>query len=123
LLYGQGEFVTKHHAIVVSAEGPRGDAILAEPSVQHIADAKRGLVPSFSTTAEGEAMIETFTVIYDRDGAASHGVVIARMQRGERVLARVTEDISRLTNLGSTPIGAAGEVALKDAELAWAFHK
>ena len=43
------------------------------------------------------ARIETFTVIYDREGAPSHGVVIARMHGGERVLARVVagDEIAR----------------------------
>jgi acetyl-CoA C-acetyltransferase len=121
LLYGQGEFVTKHHAIVVSPEPPRDDSILADPSAQHTADANRGPVPEFSETAEGDATIETFTVIYDREGAPSHGVVIARMQTGERVLARVTEDIARLTKLAHSPIGAAGRTAFENDELCWAF--
>jgi acetyl-CoA acetyltransferase len=122
LLYGQGEFVTKHHAIVVSPEPPRGGAILADPSVQHIADANRGPVPPFSTTAEGDATIETFTVIYDREGAASHGVVIARMGSGERVLARVTEEIPRLTDLGGSQIGSAGKTAVNSDELTWTYE-
>ena len=121
LLYGQGEFVTKHHAIVVSPEPPVTSAILAEPSVQHIADANRGPVPVFSTTAEGGATIETFTVIYDREGAPSHGVVIARMAAGERVLARVSEHIPRLTDMKHSPVCAAGTTALQGGELLWAF--
>ena len=125
LLYGQGEFVTKHHAIVVSSTPPRDDAILWPASVQDAATAKRGRVPSFSTHAEGAAELETFTVIYDREGAASHGVVIARLRSGERVLARLPGnnggEIERLTNLQHSPIGAAGTIRQQADELHWAF--
>jgi acetyl-CoA acetyltransferase len=69
LLYGQGEFVTKHHALVVSADPPRNGALLAPASVQAEADAARGPVPPFATEAAGDATLETFTIIYDRDGA------------------------------------------------------
>lgn len=126
LLYGQGEFVTKHHALVVSAAPPRDDAILAEASVQAAADTARGPVPAFSTTATGPAQLESFTVIYDREGAPSHGVVIARLGEGPRVLARLpAEDaagIARLTDLATSPVGAAGHVWAEGEEaLAWRF--
>ena len=39
--------------------------------------------------AEGEATIETFTVLHDRDGAPHHGVVILRTADGRRTLGRV----------------------------------
>jgi acetyl-CoA C-acetyltransferase len=121
LLYGQGEFVTKHHAVVVSSNAPHDDAILRDASVQHVADAARGPVPVFSTSATGEATMETFTIIYDREGAASHGVAIARMHSGERVLARVTEDIPLLGHPERSPIGGAGNIALRHDELSWTF--
>ena len=123
LLYGQGEFVTKHHALVVSAGPPAHPRILDAPSVQAAADQARGKVPAFSTTATGPASLETFTVIYDREGAPSHGAVIARLRGGERVLARAPEAdaIACLTDLTRTPIGAAGEVRPGSDELVWHF--
>jgi acetyl-CoA acetyltransferase len=121
LLYGQGEFVTKHHALMVSAAPPAHARILDAPSVQGAADQARGPVPAFSTNAVGPASLETFTVIYDREGAPSHGAVIARVAGGARVLARATEGIARLTDLAQTPIGLAGEVRASADELTWAF--
>ncbi len=88
------------------------------------ADRARGPVPVFSTTAEGEAALESFTVIYDREGAPSHGAVIARVG-AERVLARVPADdddgIARLTDLTVSPIGATGHITAAGDELRWAF--
>ncbi len=122
LLYGQGEFVTKHHALVVSRAPAAHARILADESVQADADAARGPVPAFSTEAEGDAVLETFTVIYDREGAPSHGAAIARVGPA-RVLARVTEadEIAALTDLARSPIGSAGRVRAGDGELLWRF--
>lgn len=127
LLYGQGEFVTKHHAVVVSTTGPgpgTAAALSRDPSVQATADAARGLVPTFSTDATGPATLETFTVIFDREGAASHGAVIARLG-DTRVLARVRGEheaaIARLTNLDASPVGAHGVVHATGDELRWEF--
>jgi acetyl-CoA C-acetyltransferase len=123
LLYGQGEFVTKHHALVVSATAPRDDGILADASVQAEADRARGAVPVFSTSETGPARLESFTVIYDREGAPSHGVVIARTQAGPRVLARVpAADIGPLTDMAVSPVGAAGRVHAVADELTWEFR-
>lgn len=45
LLYGQGEYVTKHHAIVLAARPPERDQLTENYSVQADADARRGPVP------------------------------------------------------------------------------
>jgi acetyl-CoA C-acetyltransferase len=122
LLYGQGEFVTKHHALVVSSHPDTRATIQQPASVQQQADAARGAVPDFSTTATGKATLETFTVIYDREGAPSHGAVIARVGCA-RVLARVPGDeaIARLTDMGASPIDVAGMVQNAGDELVWSF--
>ena len=125
LLYGQGEFVTKHHGLVVSTTPDEGDRVLSPASVQAEADSKRGPVPEFSTTGVGDAKLETFTVIYDRDGAPSHGAAIARLDSGQRVLARVpgAEEaaIARLTDMAASPIGSGGRVAAAADDLVWEF--
>ena len=90
LLYGQGEFVTKHHGLVLADRpAPDGARALEDVSVQAVADARRGPVPAFVETATGPAILETHTVLYDRDGAPTHGVAIVRTQDGARALARV----------------------------------
>ncbi|MBO9708999.1 MAG: acetyl-CoA acetyltransferase [Caulobacter sp.] len=117
LLYGQGEFVTKHHALVLSDRpAPQGGRSLAAISVQDQADAQRGPVPAFVETAEGPATLETHTVLYDREGAPSHGVAIVRTTDGARALARVPasdmETLAALTASDAFAIGRTG--ALRD---------
>jgi acetyl-CoA C-acetyltransferase len=121
LLYGQGEYVTKHHALVLgSTPSPVG---LPQPEycVQAAADARRGTVPGLLTTYSGNAALETFTVIYGRDGGVTHGIAIARTPGGERLMARVRPDdatsLQVLTDLDRSPIGRKGVVCVDEDEL------
>ncbi len=123
LLYGQGEFVTKHHALVLSSQ-QSPHPLSRDNSVQSEADRRRGPVPNLLTEASGPASVETFTVIYDRKGMVEHGVVILRTLDGSRTLARVpasdTRTIERLTSLDQSPIGEAGEISkAQDGILEW----
>jgi acetyl-CoA acetyltransferase len=124
LLYGQGEFVTKHHAVVLASRPPRVPRLPQDYSVQAEADSRRGPVPEFTETAEAAAAIETHTVLHDRDGRPHHGVVILRLADGRRALARVpasdAETIALLKRPDRTPIGTPGIVApTADGILEW----
>jgi acetyl-CoA C-acetyltransferase len=123
LLYGQGGFVTKHHALVLSRDAPRGP-LAQDTSVQAEADRRRGEVPEFVTEAGGQGEVETFTVIYGRNGDAEHGVVMLRTPDNKRTLARVpareSATLAHLTNLDRTPVGSRGEiVSAEDGILEW----
>lgn len=114
LLYGQGGFVTKHHALVLSPDKP-AEALSETTSVQAIADKDRGTAPTFNPEAAGKAKVESFTVIYDRDGEVKHGVVILRNDANERTLARVPANdkttLARLLDLDRSPIGTVGAIS------------
>lgn len=114
LLYGQGEFVTKHHALVLANAPPSENRLIAEYSVQARADRAYGAVPTLTLDYEGPATIETFTIVYGRDGQAEYGAIIGRTPQGHRLMARVPADDARtlamLTALDATPIGRAGNI-------------
>jgi acetyl-CoA C-acetyltransferase len=123
LLYGQGGFVTKHHALVLSREAP-GHALAQDTSVQSEADRHRGKVPEFVTEASGRGKVESFTVLYGRSGEVEHGVVMLRTGRDDRALARVPASdgatLAHLTNLDRTPVGSTGELTTAaDGVLEW----
>jgi acetyl-CoA C-acetyltransferase len=115
LLYGQGGFVTKHHALVLSREAPR-EALRQDTSVQAISDAHKRAVPEFVTESAGKGAVESFTVIYRPNGAIEHGVVMLRTEQDARTLARVpatdSATISYLLNPDRTPVGSRGEIAM-----------
>jgi len=119
LLYGQGEFVTKHHAIVLS-RAPRAAPDFAR-SVQAEADARRGPVPPTVLDAEGAATLETFTVLHDRTGEPTHGAAIVRLPDGGRSLARVGDaaTIALLRGPDRTPIGRRGRLRTAGEILEW----
>lgn len=127
LLYGQGEFVTKHHALVLGGEPLVQMQFSENHSVQLSADRRRTAVPKFAVTAEGEAHLETFTVLYDRNGEPRHGVAIVRTSDERRAIARVPrQDSSTLSVLLSTersPVGAKGLLSLNtDQLLRWSVQ-
>jgi acetyl-CoA C-acetyltransferase len=123
LLYGQGGFVTKHHALVLSRQAPQ-EALAQDTSVQAEADRNRGVVPPFVTEARGKGAVESFTVIYSRHGDVEHGVVMLRTSDSSRALARVpardSQTLAHLTNMDHTPVGSSGDiVSTDDGILEW----
>lgn len=117
LLYGQGGFVTKHHALVVSRTQPR-DALKQDTSVQAVADRNKRVVPEFVTAADGKGKVESFTVIYRGKGEVEHGVVMLRTEQDHRTLARIpASDAATLAHLQSmdrTPVGSLGAITMAD---------
>ncbi len=115
LIYGQGGYVNKHHALIVSTNPPPAP-MATDYSVQAIADAARGPVPTLAENYTGPVQIETYTVTYARDGGPLSGIVIARTPDGARVMARTpAEDhatIEALTSMSKSAIGAGGYVQI-----------
>jgi acetyl-CoA C-acetyltransferase len=117
LLYGQGGFVTKHHALVLSRRAPLAP-LAPETSVQSEADRHRGAVPDFVTEASGKGTVESFTAIYGRNNEIEHGVVMLRTSANARALARVPandrQTLAHLLNMDRTPVGSSGNVVTAD---------
>lgn len=122
LLYGQGEYVTKHHAIVLGSSP--GGLPETDYSVQDIADRARGGAPALDWEHRGPATLETFTVLHQRNGAVAHGIAIARTPSGARLMAKIegtdAATLQRIEDWNRTPIGETGMVdALPDGLLRW----
>ena len=123
LLYGQGGFVTKHHALVLSRQPPQAP-LAQDTSVQAEADRHRGAVPEFVTEAKGCGAVESFTVLYGRNGEVEHAVVMLRTKDHARALARVPAQdgatLAHLLNMDKTPVGSSGDiVSADDGVLEW----
>ena len=121
LLYGQGEFVTKHHALVVARNAP-GDSLDTQYSLQTEVDRRHGPVPPLAKDYKGRATLETFTVVYDHAGEPLHGTVIARAAE-QRIMARVPasdrQTLAALTHPEKTPVGLTGDVFAEGPLLQW----
>jgi len=117
LLYGQGEFVTKHHALMLSSARP--DRLLDQDySVADDAEKRRGTVPPTVLPAGGTATLETATILYRRDGTADHGVVILRTEDGARTMAAVAPDdratLAAIVDPDRYPVGREGVLTPAD---------
>lgn len=115
LLYGQGEFVTKHHALVLSSM--RADCALDQDySVASDAEKRRGTVPPIVNPANGTATLETATILYRRDGTVDHGVVILRTKDGARTMAAVAPDdrasLAMITDPDRFPVRRGGTISV-----------
>jgi acetyl-CoA C-acetyltransferase len=123
LLYGQGGFVTKHHALVLSRQAPP-TPLAQQTSVQSEADRHRGVVPAFVTEAGGNGQIESFTALYGRANDIEQGVVMLRTRENSRALARVPahdrRTLAHLLDMDRSPVGSSGEIVRgEDGILEW----
>jgi acetyl-CoA C-acetyltransferase len=106
LLYGQGGFVTKHHALVL---GGAADGVLVTRDRQAEADARRGPPPPLIDDRTGEAKVETHTVVFGPGGTPDYGAVVLRLPDGARTMARVpADDTGTLTVLMDPSRSAVG---------------
>ena len=118
LLYGQGGFVTKHHALVLSRQAPT-EALAQDTSVQAEADRSNAArCRSSSPRLQGKGKVESFTVIYGRNGEVEHGVVMLRTADNARTLARVpagdSATLAHLMNMERTPVGSIGDIVMAE---------
>ena len=116
LLFANGGYATNNHTIVLSREPFPLDVVRSDFDFQSEADAAREPVPELDETYIGPGTIETYTVLYERDGRPKFGVVVGRGPAGQRFLAKVPPSdeaaIDFLTDGKSEPVGSSGVAAL-----------
>ena len=65
--------------------------------------------------ADGAARVESYTVLYERDGTPVRGVIVGRTDAGQRFLANTFEDRELLEGLvAEEAVGRPGRVAHLD---------
>lgn len=121
LLYGQGGHMSTHHALVLGAKPSPGDFLTED----YQAKVERKAGPTVELDYRGPAEIETFTILYDRAGAATHGAIVARTPGGARTIARVepqADVIARLEDPVRSPVGERGVIdADAEGRFVWRF--
>lgn len=123
LLFANGGFATHNHAIVLASRPLPNAGQAHDVDCQPEADAARGPIPALIQDYAGPAVIETYTVFYQRDGSPRAGVIVARTPAGQRTLAKVPGDdattIAFLTDGLSEPVGVAGKIVRHAADMIW----
>ena len=128
LLFGNGGLCTHNHSIVLSREPPPPGALPWTFDFQGEADAARGPIPPFAEDYTGPGRIETYTVLYERDGRPRFGVIVGRSPDGDRFFAKVLPDdaagIAFLTDGAVEAVGTAGQaVAGEGGDVIWRISK
>lgn len=125
LLFANGGYATHNHAIVVASEPLDAACRPHDFDVQPEAEARRRPAPPLAPDHAGPAVIETYTVFYDRSGAPTAGVVVARTPTGTRTLAAVpvedAEAIAFLTDGRAEPVGYPGTITRDNDRSIWRF--
>ena len=119
LLFANGGLATLNHSIVLSRAALPADIFPQNFDFQGEADALRGATPPVQEDYLGPATVETYTVLYDREGSAQQGAIIGRAPNGARFIAKVpaadAAAIRWLTSGEQEPVGMPG-TAVKGAD-------
>ena len=117
LVYGQGEFVTKHHALMLRGGARPWPGEVHVPD-RAVAQVEPAVVPPIATEASGPLRVETCTVLFDRDGLPTRGVVVGRTSDQARTLARVPASDQRslgsLMRMDRSPVGRTATLRKAD---------
>jgi acetyl-CoA C-acetyltransferase len=112
LLFANGGIATHNHSMVLGRRPFAANIFPQNFDYQSEADSLRGAAPPVQEDYAGPATVETYTVIYDREGAPEQGAIVARAATGARFIAKVpgsdTATIEWLTSGEQEPVGAAG---------------
>ena len=115
LVTGNGWYLTKHAASVWSSEPPSGDDLPgtahSEP-MEH--ERERAPVPVVEA-ASGRGAVETYTVIYGRDGSPERGIVLGRQEDGQRFIANTSTDSATIAQFTEREgVGLTGSLTSRD---------
>ena len=86
LVTANGWYLTKHSAGVYSTDPPRREWQRTDPKLDQ-AQIDAEPQPAFADAPSGDATVETYTVLFDREGAPERGIVIGRTADDARFIA------------------------------------
>lgn len=123
LIVANGGYATHSHSLVFTRHPVPAGTFPQDYDVQAEADRRRGTVPELLEEYEGEGVIETFTIPFDRSGGPRHATVVARTPDGARFLAHVPRDDSAMLAFLMTeegqPVGSAGHAVKAGDRIVW----
>ncbi|MBI5285893.1 MAG: acetyl-CoA acetyltransferase [Chloroflexi bacterium] len=117
LVTANGWYVTKHSTGIYSTEPPTGEWARTSPKVDQAAiDAEPH--PPHTDAPDGDATVETYTVLFGREGTPERGIVIGQLGSGERFIANTPADRATLESMTKHEmVGAKGRASAGDGGL------
>jgi acetyl-CoA C-acetyltransferase len=117
LVTGLGWFATKHSAGVYSGRPPTGEWRRTDPAIDQ-AKVDADVSPPSTAEPNGPATVETYTVVFGREGEPETGIVIGRLGDGTRFIANTPPDAALLESITREEfIGSKGQVSHDAATL------
>jgi acetyl-CoA C-acetyltransferase len=109
LVTANGNYITKQSAGIYSTEPTSKPFAPKNPSIyQNEINSQKG--PPFIEFANGNGIIETYTIMHDRSGP-TFGILFGRLQNGSRFIANTPDDNSLMSNMTLEDyLGASGIV-------------
>jgi len=109
LITANGNYITKQSAGIYSTEPIDKQFSPKNPSIyQAEINSKKG--PSFTEFVSGNAVIETYTIIHDREGP-SFGIIFGRLEDDSRFIANTPKDIDLMLKMTTEDfLGVSGNV-------------
>lgn len=110
LILANGGVATYQHAVVLSASPRKTPYPAKNPLPPVITDVE---IPALEAVAEGDAVIETYTVDFDRQSKPSRGHIVGRLSKsGKRFIANHGDDstLQQLASFTKDPVGRSGVV-------------
>ncbi|KAH6722885.1 hypothetical protein BKA61DRAFT_533552 [Leptodontidium sp. MPI-SDFR-AT-0119] len=116
LVLANGGMVTYQYVVCLSSQPRTSPYPDRNPLPEFLKD---GPVPEVVEKAEGEAIIETYTVEFERDGTPRRGHIVGRLKsNGHRFLANHGDDMTlqQLSSTSKEPVGRSGWVVAGEDE-------
>jgi len=114
LVTGNGWYLTKHAALVLASAPREGDDIGpgAAPRGASIPGDTASTAP-----VEGRGVLETYTVVFDREGAPARGIAIGRTEADRRFVANTPDERAFLEDFVAVEnVGRPGRVRVVDGQ-------
>jgi acetyl-CoA C-acetyltransferase len=123
LLFANGGHCTHNHALLLTRDQTRAGIFPQDYDFQSDADRLRGPIPELTDMFEGETLLETYMVNYDRTGKPTYGAVLSRDSHGRRIIARAElespAEIAFFTGGKIEPVGMRGTTRMHGDILKW----
>jgi acetyl-CoA C-acetyltransferase len=118
MITGNGWYLTKHSASLLSCEPTPGDAAPTAAAIDGIEPKWSAPEVALDKEPSGPATVETYTIGHDRDGTPNQGILIGRLaDTNARFLASLPADPSLLESIEQTEfIGTQGKVEQSSEE-------
>jgi acetyl-CoA C-acetyltransferase len=123
LVTGNGWYLTKHSAAVLSREPGSAEHVPSAAAPTTATRASWQAPPvHLAKEAKGAARVETYTIMHDREGAPEQGIVVARLEDSDaRFLANTPPDRALLESLEAGElIGTRGSARSESGRIT--FH-